>query len=55
MDLPPAYVASARIFLSQRPRRPGGPDPAYTFTIFDPAQPGRANIMSRDDCLRRLT
>jgi hypothetical protein len=52
MELPPAYLAAARAFLARRPRQPGGPSPAYSWTFFDPAQPGRADILSPTDCAR---
>jgi hypothetical protein len=50
LDLPEAYLAAVRVFLNGRPRQPGAPNPYYTYTFFDPAQPGRAGIGGPADC-----
>lgn len=50
LDLPEAYLAAVRAFLESGPRQPGTPNPYYTFTLFDPAQPGRADIMGPGGC-----
>lgn len=51
LELPAEYVRAAEAFLRQRPHRPGGPNPAYTFTFYDPVQPARANMMTRSECM----
>jgi hypothetical protein len=43
LDLPAVYVAAAEAFLRQLPRQPDASNPAWTFTLYDPAQPTQAN------------
>lgn len=49
LAVPDIYLAEVRRFLDARPRQIA-PSPYYTYTFYDPAQPGRADMATPASC-----